>query len=126
MDWNTGEQYCNDLDVDGHDDWRLPTICELRSLIEGCDNTMVTGQCGITDGCLSDTCMDWTYCKGCNATEGPADGCWWQSSLEGECMSYWSSSISDEDTYQIYMVRFDLAAVDRRHKQDSKYIRCVR
>lgn len=43
--WRLAEQYCKDLDEDGHKDWRLPTIDELEVLVENCSKTKEKGEC---------------------------------------------------------------------------------
>jgi len=32
--WNSAWDFCADLDLDNHDDWRLPSIVELSSIID--------------------------------------------------------------------------------------------
>jgi hypothetical protein len=32
VNYYTGSSYCNDLELGGHDDWRLPTLSEMQSL----------------------------------------------------------------------------------------------
>ena len=44
--------YCNDLNKEqygGHNDWRLPTIDELRSIIQNCSGTELEGECRISE-----------------------------------------------------------------------------
>jgi hypothetical protein len=33
-DWQTAKSYCEDLELEGHDDWRLPTRVELDTLVD--------------------------------------------------------------------------------------------
>ena len=93
MTWEEAIEYCETLSFDGHDDWRLPTISELRSLIRGCDATELGGSCGVTDGC-TDSSDCWNdACDGCNYLEGPGSGgAYWPDGMSGEIDWYWSSS----------------------------------
>ena len=91
-EWDDAKEYCQNLNWGGHDNWRLPTISELRSLIRGCDATATGGSCGVTDSCLDGCdCYDSDLC-GCTEGSGPANGCYWPPELEGKCGTYWSSS----------------------------------
>lgn len=33
-DWKYAKEYCDKLDLDGYDDWRLPSIDELKAVID--------------------------------------------------------------------------------------------
>lgn len=84
---------CQNLILGGYDDWRLPTISELRTLIDGCPNTETEGDCEVTDDCSSqETCRDVDMCKGCDSMNGPTNGCYFESFLNGPCDKYPSST----------------------------------
>ena len=34
MDWKGAQSYCSDLNLEGHSDWRLPSIKELQSIVD--------------------------------------------------------------------------------------------
>lgn len=51
MNWDDAIKYCEDLGG------RLPTIDELRTLIQNCPATETGGECGVTEGCLKISCQ---------------------------------------------------------------------
>ena len=54
MRWANAQTYCDELTEGGFNDWRLPNIDELRTLILSCPDTMPGGSCAVTDpDCLS-------------------------------------------------------------------------
>ena len=77
--------HCADLTLEGKDDWRLPTISELRALVRGCPNLVTDGACGVTDSCLSGmTCLDIPSCYSCgegSSGTGPDDGYYWEPGI---------------------------------------------
>lgn len=97
--WAHATQYCDGLVLDGHDDWRMPTIDELRSLIRGCPDTETGGACRETDACTGagPTCYDGELCLGCATRAGPGvDGCFWPPEMGRECGWTWSSTPTDD------------------------------
>jgi hypothetical protein len=55
--------YCQELAWAGYDDWRLPDVDELQSLLRGCPGAQA---CGVEDPeCLLSSCNDGDDCAGC-------------------------------------------------------------
>lgn len=71
--WAEANTYCQNLvwGDPAKEDWRLPTISELRTLVRGCADTQTGGGCGFTDSCLAGTCYT-GECAGCTQFKGPA------------------------------------------------------
>jgi hypothetical protein len=128
VDWEAALSYCDGLAIDGHDDWRLPTISELRTIIRGCDGTETGGACGVTDSCFDiDACWD-SECLSCANLSGPGEGgCDWPAALEGACTGYWSSSdVPPPESYYAWFVFFYNGAVAHHDKGHGIHARCVR
>ncbi|MDP8225758.1 MAG: DUF1566 domain-containing protein [Candidatus Lernaella stagnicola] len=125
--WADAKTYCQDLVLGDYDDWRLPTISELRSLLRGCALTETDGSCGVTDSCLSfDPCRD-DSCDGCseNGGEGPG-GLYWPPELNGECCWYWSSSAVEGGDVTAWYIYFDYGYVFYANVYTENFVRCVR
>jgi hypothetical protein len=96
MLWSDAKYYCASLSLGGYNDWRLPTVSELRSLIRGCAATQPGGSCGVTDSCLTRRCRN-VECY-CSYKGGPdTGGMYWPAELQGDCCWYWSSSAVAEN-----------------------------
>ena len=96
LKWDPAKDYCDNLGLGGYDDWYLPTIDELRTLIRGCPATETGGECNVSEGdCLSGNCMD-PSCLGCALSEGPGiEGQYWPEELEGigPMHVHWSATV---------------------------------
>ncbi len=102
--WNWAVRSCEELVLDGYDDWRLPTISELRSLVQGCDDTATGGACTVTDSCLDRSCEN-AACDGCNGIPGPNQGCYGNPAFPGECYGFWSiSEVEDQNDSSWYII----------------------
>lgn len=64
-------EYCEALDAVGYDDWRLPTIEDMRQLIDGCPAMETGGQCPLGAACTQTSCNTSENCPRCEAGEGP-------------------------------------------------------
>lgn len=127
MSWQNAVAYCNTLMLGGHENWQLPKISELRSLVKGCQSTMSSGLCAVADDCLSDSCA--TSCSGCTTNVGPADGCYWPEALAGSCKTaFWSVSSptnagSTEDSWYVHFGNALIAHIGMSHLAS---VRCLR
>ena len=119
MNWQSALDYCENLDKCGYSDWRLPTISELRLLIQNCSVTEIYGDCGVSDDCLESSCMN-DACGGCG---GDASG--YYSKL-GDHESFWSSSTYANNTNSAWYVYFYYGSVYHSNKTYNGYVRCVR
>jgi hypothetical protein len=95
MTWQEASDYCAGLELCGDGGWRLPTIGELRALVRGCDETAAGGECEVTDSCTDSGCAN-PACDGCTFDEGPDEGCYRPSDVEGSCVEAWSATATDD------------------------------
>lgn len=117
--------YCEGLTYGGYDDWRLPTIDELRTLIRGCDATKHGGACNVgTLACVELSCRD-EVCNGCVADEGPSSGCYWPEELSGECGPYWSSTEVTDTAGTRWHIDFASGGIRCPTCFGGHYVRCV-
>lgn len=129
--WGEAERYCYDLVIGDLEDWRLPTISELRSLVRGCPEMEIGGACGVTDECADyPSCTEGSDCL-CNAKKGPDEGCFWPEPLEGPCgdgQFFWSATpVRGNLEYEAaWFLGYSRAETGWNQKMGSAYVRCVR
>ena len=114
---------CDNLLEGYYTDWRLPTISELRTLIQNCSKTETGGTCGVTDECLSYSECRNDDCDGCTYDENNPV----QYSKFGD-ESWFCSSSTLSSTVRAWLVNFGYGSVsDEGGKTNiGKYVRCVR
>ena len=122
MSWSDAIDYCNNLTACGYSDWHLPTISELRTLIQNCPGTVTGGSCGVTDSCLSySSCWDEDSCWSCRYDDSG------KYSKLGDTGWFWSSSTPSEHADRAWSVNFNYGFVGRYVKDNyNNYVRCVR
>ncbi len=132
-------QYCDNLTLGGHDDWRLPTIDELRTIVDGNPNTMPGGDCQITAGASTSDGFN-LACLGAEHYQGPAlfTGCYWKHLFGGTCdkpdpavvghpLETWAlNPASDDPEHWVSYITFDSAAMGFNHACSLGEVRCVR
>lgn len=117
MDWDSAVRYCEDLEESDYSNWRLPTISELRTIIQNCIETEIGGECGITDYCLSQKHCGGYSCMGCVGDD---------SSVFGDTKTLWSSSLPSDTPDSVFPVDFHGGRVQNLTKWNDLYVRCVR
>ena len=124
MNWYDALEYCLYLDEGGHRDWRLPTISELRTLIQNCPATETGGECGVTDSCLSfSECRNDDACFGCDNDNYDTGK---YSKLGDSFSSFWSSSVHSDNSDSAWLVCFTNGLVSHYNKYNTFSVRCVR
>ncbi len=118
-------EYCEALKLGGYDDWRLPNIDELRSLVVGCQSG--TDACNVRSDCLASSC--WSADCACQAGKGPGEnGFYWQSGVwQGSGKYFWSASVqSDKNGEKAWDVGFNYGNVYDYDRTQKAEVRCVR
>lgn len=124
--WESANSYCEHLTVCGYSDWHLPTIGELRSLIQNCPATQTGGECGITDSCLSTSECGYDACSGCHYDSDNPNKYNKLGDTE-EWILLWSSSNVNYGYGYYYYVSLTSASVGITRMDDSGVsVRCVR
>ncbi len=123
MSWQEAKDYCNILELDNNNDWYLPNIDELRSLISGCPATEAGGSCNVAlNDCMDKTCKD-TACDGCEWND---TDCYWSAEMDGVCGDYWTSSSAANTDDEAWHISFGNGYVYLADTTVKYYVRCVR
>ena len=120
--WTNAANYCENLVEGGFDDWRLPTIDELRTLIQNCPDTEPGGACDLEQ-------EDHSSCYHTCDIDGEFSGKY--SKLGDIRIELWSSSITYTDPYppttrSFWVVDFAYASIWGGYENNEEDIRCVR
>ncbi|MCC6158608.1 MAG: DUF1566 domain-containing protein, partial [Deltaproteobacteria bacterium] len=138
LTWAEAVDFCESLACDGYDDWRLPTISELRSIVDGCNATKYGGECGVTDECLDFECGyggEEYHCTGCGDGAGPSNGCYIKDNLEATCDSgsmlrtFWSNSpVENDSELEVWDIEFLKGGIKDARITDDDFAnaRCAR
>ena len=101
--------YCKNLKDGDFNDWHLPTIYELRTLIQNCPATQKGGSCKI--GSHGTSYSQWwdNSCKGCSK-DNDGGYCKLDPTIH-EC--FWSSSVQSDNTNWAWQISYDYAMILR-------------
>lgn len=124
----------------GFNDWQLPTIDEMRTLILGCPDTGPTGACPVhaLANCIDESCRT-ASCNGCATNQGPVEKpgdptrkCYLDGSFDWYCNLFWTQTQVKAKTpgyKRAWYVTFYDAAIDVPPTMaviQSWAMRCVR
>ena len=128
--WEEAVDYCDALEIDGQSGWQLPTIDEMRTIVNGCSATEPGGECQVTDSRNSST-DDWTEetCQHpCEWMEGPGEGgAYYVDGLHGSAGIAWSSTPDSSNDDWVWALAFTTGAIDTGETSGVNYMtRCVR
>ena len=98
--YSEADKYCAELNYGGHDDWRLPTIQELASII---DNSRVAPS------------MDTDYFPDSNVPDGDQGFFFWTS-----------SPYTGTDNHYTWCISFNSGGIYEQQKNSRNFVRCVR
>ena len=124
MDWDSAVSYCDNLDMIGYTDWRLPTIDELRTLVRSCSNTQTDGACAISDpnalaygNYVANNCQ----CEPVENNEGL-----YSIFGDNDTVTLWSSSEYTSVADFAWYLDFANAGVSSHSMSGSYNVRCAR
>jgi|GEM_PF-588768 len=112
--WDGSVDFCNNLG----DNWRVPTISELRTLMQNCSGTVTGGECAVTDSCLNSSCYN-DECRNCSASFSGY-------SKIGDMDLFWSSSVNDADNSIAFEISFFDGGIYADSKTTQAQSMCVR
>lgn len=123
--WQHADSKCSELVLCGHDDWRLPKIEELRTLVRGCPATATGGSCRVGASCQATTCG--TNCGGCAVNGGPNRGGYLPNELDSSIAPMLSSSFATDDAQYVWLMNPAAASVSLIFANQGGWnARCVR
>ena len=130
--WQQAKDHCTGLNTSNYggfsSGWHLPTISELRTLIQNCSGTQMppvgSNTCGVREDesvtCLSSSCWTESACYSCSADSSGGH------SKFGDTGWFWSSSTNVNSTNLAWNVDFGYGRVDDSSKTSYGSVRCVR
>lgn len=135
MNYQDAENYCASLSYNGHTNWRLPNIDELKEFSGCCHcdpNNPGRGTCEISVApptCLNSTCHDHFWCNGCPTPGASNRGCFYPPEYTDPtvgCSELWSSNAIPDLPNRMWILKTFYGAYDTRDRSDLVRVRCTR
>ena len=114
--------YCKNLEEDGHKDWRLPNISELREMVQDCPKIEPNGECKIRKDNTSTKKWKMEQCA-CAFSENEYGA----YSKFGDSQCLWSSTVAALSFSKIaYVFCPDGGLIAPVKKEQMMRVRCIR
>ena len=128
LSWEEAVAYCENLDELNYSDWRLPTVDELRTLIQHCPNHESDGPCTMTDKCLTNPSGCEFSSENCSCCDFAPDG--FYNKLEDNNTPLWSSLVCMSNPVRSWIAGFEYGCITTAAMINDGcrdvYARCVR
>ncbi len=130
--WSNAKSHCTGLNSSNYggfsSGWHLPTISELRTLIQNCPGTQMppsgSDVCLVRSDegnvCLASSCSTNSACESCSSDSNGGH------SKFGDTESFWSSSILSSNSTYVWYVNFSNGSVINKGAGLINKVRCVR
>ena len=93
MEWSDAKKHCKN-------DWKLPTIDQLRTVIINCENTKTNGTCRVTDSCTKNDC----YAEAdCSCTQNETQGYYSKLGFSADCWSATYNASASDNSWNWYV-----------------------
>ena len=124
--------YCMDLDEGGFDDWKIPTIKQLRSLVQNCPGTELGGECETEEDPNSSYGSPFNYIvENCSSCDLDQTG---KYSKFGDTETLWTINFSSKTMYML-ILDFAYSSINQssctplagmESCTEPNHVRCVR
>lgn len=113
--------YCENLEEDGFTDWVLPTIDELKTIVQHCHTIMPGGECQLSEFCTSTSpCAVSNNCF-CTDNPTPEEGYY---SVLGDSERLWSKTKTSSG--KTWSMMFNVSKAGPSISTADARVRCVR
>ena len=122
MDRDNAKAYCDDYDEGGYNDWHLPNVDEMRSVIRNCSKMITGGECPVSEsgGMTSASGSNWMTSCTCSESEAESILGNWHKTL-------WTSSLTSDSPIIIYAWTLDSnLSLSIEGKNSDGFFHCVR
>ena len=133
--FDDAKKYCENLNYAGFKDWRLPTIDELRTIVDDYSDIETNGRCQVSESCSELSCLR----KGaknesdnvCGSLSDKEHQCFWDKVWGSKyCGEFWSSTKVKvvDGTKMNWLLDFSAPSIFYKMTsgQERAYVRCVR
>ncbi len=125
IEFSQADDHCERLFLGGYDDWRLPTISELRSLFSWCTETKTDGACNVSDDCLNSSCKN-SSCDGCLLEDDFENENNFPLEQKESDIAYWSSNVVQDLRGFAWQIQNSTGEIGIINHESLNNVRCVR